>query len=135
MTRHEAQALIDGLVAVREGATDAVASAAVGVYPSLRYDGELIKAGTRIRRGDTLLRAAVDLWDNEQSTPETAPTLWEAIAYYKGYRIIPEIITATLAFGAGEVGYWPPHDRFYRALRDGVTHNPEDYPADWEEIT
>lgn len=92
----------------------------------------LITAGKRIRVGDALYRASVDLWDNSESTPEAAPNLWTQIILQGEYRVIPEVITAELAFAKGEIGIWKGKN--YRAKRDGVVHNPEVYPGDWEEV-
>ena len=114
---------------------DNLASKHPSLYSELKQDGALIPAGTRIRWNGVVKKAAVDLWDTAQNTPDAAPTLWEDLNYYQGYRIIPEVITATLAFNKDEVGYWPPSDKFYRAVRPGVVYNPSVYPADWEEVT
>lgn len=114
---------------------DSLASKYPALYAELKQDGALIPAGTRIRWHGVVKKAAVDLWDTEQNTPDAAPTLWESLDFYKGYRIIPETITSTLAFKNGEVGYWPPRKKFYKAKRDGVVHNPDVYAADWEEVS
>ena len=110
--------------------TDAQASQATAIYPQMRYDNALIKAGTRVNWNGVLKRAAVDLWDAERNNPDNAPTLWEDINYRDGYRAIPETITAGTAFAKDEIGWWgrcaiPQSDR-----RERVT--PEQYPAGWE---
>ena len=120
--------------AIAKDLPDSLASKYPDIYSKLKKNGELVKAGTRIRWGDKVMRASVDLWDTEQNTPDIAPTLWETLNYYQGYRIIPEVITTTLAFNKDEVGYWPETKLFYKAKRDGVVHNPEVYPNDWEEV-
>ena len=109
---------------------DQTASIAPEVYDEMEYGGELIKAGTRINWNGTLMRAAVDLWDTEQNTPDNAHTLWEDIAYKKGIRIIPEIITAGTAFAKGEQGWWK--DVLYTSLVDANVWTPEAYPAGWK---
>jgi|LSQX01.3.fsa_nt_gb hypothetical protein len=76
MKKFEAVKIVQGIVSLRENATDATASISTTLYPSLRGDGSLIAAGTRIRWGGVLKRAAVDLWDTEQNTPDAAPALW-----------------------------------------------------------
>ena len=111
---------------------DAVASRAVEFHPEMQYDGSLINAGTRIRWGKVLKRAAVDLWDTETNNPDNAPTLWEDIAYRDGIRIIPEIITATLAFSEGEYGWW--EDKLYRSKVNGNAYNPSVVPDNWEAV-
>lgn len=110
---------------------DQTASDAAELFPRLRQDGSLIAAGTRINWNGTVKRAAVDLWDNEQSTPDAAPALWEDIAYRDGYRIIPETITAGTAFALNECGWWG--DALYRSIYNGANvWTPEQYPAGWE---
>ena len=107
MTRTEAEAFVAAFVKMREGATDAQASTAVDLYPTLKNNGALVKVGTRINWNSTLKRAAVDLWDYETNNPDKAPTLWEDIDYREGYRVISETITAGLAFAKGEIGKSP----------------------------
>ena len=109
---------------------DATASRAVEFHPKMKYDGSLIPAKTRINWHGTLKRAAVDLWDTEANNPDNAPTLWEDIAYRDGFRIIPEVITATLAFKEGELGWWG--DVLYRSKVNGNVYTPAVYPANWE---
>ena len=112
---------------------EATASRMVDYYPTMTGDGSLVKAGTRICWGGTLKRAAVDLWDNAENTPDAAPTLWEDIDYRDGIRIIPETITAGLAFAKGEQGWWG--DVLYASTMDANVYTPEQYPAGWEVIT
>ena len=127
--------LRQGITAVAVSADDKAASQAVDLYPVLRYDGELVPAGTRINWEGALMRAAVALWDREDQDPAHAPMLWEAIAYREGVRIIPETITATLAFSKDELGYWPNDGKVYRSLSDGNTHAPGVSPVPtWEEV-
>ena len=135
MTRDEARAFIDAVVALRNGITDAQASVAVAIYPAMKYTGELIEHGTRINWNGALKRAAVDLWDIEANNPDNAPTIWEDVEYYKGYRFIPETITATLAFSLGEIGYWAADGKFYESKRNGNTFPPSVTPEWWAEVT
>lgn len=111
---------------------DATASRAVEFHPGMKYDGSLITAGTRINWHGTLKRAAVDIWDTKENNPDNAPTLWEDIAYRDGFRVIPEIITATLAFKEGELGWW--NDKLYRSKVNGNVYTPAVYPDNWEEV-
>lgn len=113
---------------------DKRASEGVTFYPTLKADNTLIKAGTRINFGGELLKAAVDLWDIEENTPENAPTLWEEIQYHEGIRIIPETITATTAFALGELGYWKADGKTYKSLIDANVYTPEVYPDGWEKV-
>lgn len=108
---------------------DKDASTAPELFPRLRGDGGLIKAGTRINWGGTIKRAAVDLWDTTENTPEKAPALWEDISYRKGYRIIPETITAGLAFEKGEKGWWG--DELYESLLEANVWTPAANPSGW----
>jgi hypothetical protein len=134
MTREEAQKFIEAVKAIRENADEKTASVAVDIYPTLKGNGELIKAGTRIHFGGTLFKAAVDLWDREENNPENAPTLWEEIQYHEGVRIIPEVITVTTAFAKGELGYWKANGKTYKSLIDANVYTPAAYPQGWEEI-
>lgn len=108
---------------------DKTASEAVTLFPALKYDGSLIKAGTRINWFGVLKQAAVDLWDTAENNPVNAPTLWADIAYKQGIRIIPNTITVTQAFAKGEHGWW--HDEVYESLIDANVYTPEQYPAGW----
>ena len=114
--------------------TDADASNSVLLYPTLKGDGSLIKTGTRINWNGTLKRAAVDLWDTTENTPDVATDIWEDINYKNGYRIIPETITVGLAFSKGEIGWWG--DVLYKSIYDGANvWTPEQYAAAWEVVT
>jgi hypothetical protein len=126
------KAFIAGIIAMRENATDALASIAVGVYPTLKGNGELIKVGTRINYNGFIKRAAVDLYDTEENSPDNAPTLWEDIDYKEGYRIIPEILTTGTAFAKDECGWW--EDKLYKSIIDNNVWTPTAYPAGWEEV-
>lgn len=110
--------------------TDKEASTAAFLYPAMQYGGALIEAGTRIRWGETLKRAASDLWDREENNPDNAPALWEDIMYWEGIRIIPETVTASLAFAKDELGWWG--DALYKSLMDANAYTPDQYPAGWE---
>ena len=111
---------------------DQTASDAVTLFPKLKQDSSLIKAGTRIDWNGTLKRAAVDLWDTAENTPDAAPALWEDIAYKDGIRIIPETITATLAFSLDELGWW--NGQVYRSLIAGNVYTPDQYSAGWDVV-
>lgn len=115
---------------------DAVASRAVEFHPVLRQDKvqtadtPLIRAGTRIRWGDGLKKAAVDLWDTEANNPENSPTLWADLRYKNGFRIIDEVLTVTTAFSNGELGWWG--DDLFRSKKDSNVYTPAVRPEDWE---
>ena len=109
---------------------DKTASTAPTLFPRLKQDGSLIAAGTRINHNGSIKRAAVDLWDTVDNSPDNAPTLWEDILYRDGYRIIPDVITAGTAFALDELGWWG--DKLYKSLLSANVYTPEQYPNGWE---
>ena len=109
---------------------DATASTAPEMFPRLKVDGSLVKAGTRICWGGKLKRASVDLWDTAENTPNAAHNLWEDLEYRDGVRIIPAVITVGKAFARDELGWWG--DTLYRSKVDANVYTPEQYPANWE---
>ena len=109
---------------------DKTASDAAELFGGLHDDGSLIKAGTRINWKGTLKQAAVDLWDTEGNNPDNAPALWQDIAYKRGIRVIPQIITTTTAFAMGEHGWWG--DDLYESQMDANVYTPEQYSAGWK---
>ena len=113
--------------------TDADASTAAELFPRLKQDGSLVAAGTRINWYGKVKRAAVDLWDRTENNPDNAPTLWEDIGYRDGIRIIPETITAGLAFAKDELGWWG--DTLYKSLLDANVWTPEQNASGWEKVT
>ena len=116
-----------------EHASDALASRVPQAYRGLKGDGRLVKGGTRINYKGQLYRARVDLWDRADSTPDTAPNLWEKILYKDGIRIIPETITAEYPFNKGERGWW--QGRLYESTLEVVnTYTPDQYPDGWKLI-
>ena len=125
-----AQKVREAMNVAGDNLDDRVASETYLIFPTMKYDGALIKAGTRIQWDGQLKRAAVDLWDNEQSNPDNAPTLWEDIDYRNGVRVIPETVTAGLAFSKDELGWWKGD--IYKSLIDSNVWNPDQYPQGWE---
>ena len=114
------------------GLDDKDGSAAVELYPVLKGGGALVSAGTRINWKGSLKRAAVDLWDTAENTPEAAQTLWEDVLYKNGVRVIPATITVGLAFAKDELGYWG--DDLYKSLVDANVYTPEQYAPNWERV-
>ena len=133
MTRAEALRLRAIVEQAAESLDDQTVSTAPTLLRKLKQDGKLVSAGTRINWGGTVKRAAVDLWDTAENTPDAAPTLWEDIDYRVGYRVIPVTITATAAFALGELGWWD--GKVYKSLLAANVYTPEQYPAGWEEQT
>lgn len=109
---------------------DKTASEGAMLFPRLKQDNSLIAAGTRINYNGTVKRAAVDLWDTAENTPDKAPALWEDLAYRDGIRIIPDVITAGTAFAKDELGWWG--DVLYRSIMDANVWTPEANAAGWE---
>lgn len=131
MTRKEAKEFIKSLLNIRTSADDKLSSGAPGVYPTMKYNGQLIEVGTRINWNGTIKKAAVDIWDTEENNPEKAPNLWANLDYKNGVRIIPEVITVTTAFDLDELGYWKD-GKIYKSLKNDNVYTPEQYAANWE---
>ena len=108
---------------------DKTASEGAELFPALKQNGSLVKAGTRINWNGKVKKAEVDLWDTESSNPDNAPNLWEELTYRDGIRFIPDVITVTSAFAKGERGWW--NDKLYESLIDANVYTPEQYPAGW----
>lgn len=131
MKRSEAQTLRNIIQTAATSLEDKEASQAAVLFPRLKQDGSLVKAGTRINWNGTVKRAAVDMWDTADNTPDKAITLWEDLAYRDGIRIIPTTITAGLAFSTGELGWWG--DKLYESIHPTAnTWTPEEYPPAWK---
>ena len=130
LTYKEADEFIASFLAMRDGVDDKIASVAMDVFPVLNEDGELIKAGSRIKWNGTLKRAATDLWDTAENNPDNAPALWEDISYREGYRVIPETISAGAAFAKDERGWWD--GVLYVSLFDNNVWTPVAYPTGWQ---
>ena len=111
---------------------DKTASEAPTLFPRLKQDGSLVRAGTRICHNGEIKKAAVDLWDTADNSPDNAPTLWETLDYKDGYRIIPETITVTTAFSKGERGWW--NGKLYESAVDNNVYTPEQYARNWTEV-
>lgn len=132
MTKIRANSIINALLKMRERATDGTASETAALYCTLKNNGELIKAGTRINHNGTIKRAAVDLWDTTENNPNNAPALWEDIDYREGYRVIPEVITVGTAFALGERGWWK--GELYESLIEANVYTPEQYADGWVKV-
>ena len=130
MTRAEALRLRAIVEQAASSLDDQTASTAPALLRRLKQDGKLVSAGTRINWGGVIKRAAVDLWDTAENTPDAAPTLWEDISYRAGYRVIPETITAGTAFALDELGWWG--DTLYRSKVNSNVYTPAVYPDNWE---
>lgn len=69
----QARKLRPMVVKAAQSLDDKDASEAVALFDGMRYDGSLIKMGTRINWSGTLKQAAVDLWDTTENNPDNAP--------------------------------------------------------------
>lgn len=134
MTRAEALKLRAIVEQAAASLDDKTASEAPTLFPRLKQDGSLIRAGTRINHNGEIKKAAVDLWDTADNSPDNAPTLWETLDYKAGYRIIPETITVTGAFAKGERGWWTD-GKLYESAVDYNVYTPEQYARNWTEVT
>lgn len=133
ITLERARELRRLIVQASANLTDADASTAAELFPRLKGDGSLVENGTRINWNGTIKRASVDLCDTAENTPDAAPTLWEDIGYRDGIRIIPETITAGLAFAKDELGWWG--DVLYKSKLDANVWTPEQHASGWEKVT
>ena len=133
MTRAEALKLRAIVEQAAASLDDKTASEAPTLFPRLKQDGSLIRAGTRICHNGEVKKAAVDLWDTADNSPDKAETLWETLDYKDGYRIIPSVITVTTAFAKGERGWW--NGVLYESTADSNVYTPEQYAPYWTEVT
>lgn len=109
---------------------DKTASEGAELFPALKQDGGLVRAGTRINWNGMLKMAAVDLWDTQESNPDNAPILWQDILYRDGIRIIPSPITVTEKFSQGELGWWK--EAVYESLVGDNVYTPDQHPSNWK---
>ena len=130
MTRNEALRLRAIVEQAAASLDDQTASEGATLFPHLKGDGSLIKAGKRINWNGALKQASVDLWDTTENNPDNAPSLWTDIAYREGIRIIPETITVAQAFALDELGWWQEH--VYRSTIAANVYTPDQYAAGWK---
>lgn len=113
---------------------DKEASEGAMLFPRLKGDGNLVKAGTRINWNGVVKRAAVDLWDTLENDPDHAPDLWDDIAYRDGFRVLTGEIPATNPVQPDACCWYK--DVLYRnILGVASTYLPSEYPAGWEAVT
>ena len=132
MKRSEAMKLRSVMELSAVSLDDKTASTAPTMFPRLKEDGSLVRADTRINWNGIVKKAAVNLWDTAENSPESAPVLWQDLAYKDGYRIIPDSLTITTAFAKDEYGWWG--DTLYRSLTDHNVYTPAAYPGNWEQV-
>lgn len=130
MTRDEALKLRAIVEQAAASLDDKTASEGVQLFPRLKHEGELIRAGTRINWKGAIKRAKVDLWDTEINSPDNAPALWDDIQYRAGIRIAPATFNSTNAASYGELMWFG--DEVYKSLKGGNVHTPAQAPDVWE---
>lgn len=133
MTRAEALKLRAIVEQAASSLDDKTASEAPLLFPRLKQDGSLVRAGTRINHNGEIKKAAVDLWDTADNSPDNATDLWGTLDYKDGYRIIPSVITVTGAFAKGERGWW--NGKLYESVAENNVYTPEQYARNWTEVT
>lgn len=136
MTRDEAYKLRAIVEKASASLDDRDASMGAVLFPRMKYDGALIKAGTRICWAGTIKKAAVDLWDTEENSPYNAPTLWADVDYVDGVRKIPGtasgIFDVSAQFAEGEEGYNAADGLVYISLVNGNVYTPQLVPGNWK---
>ena len=131
MNLTQAMKLRAAMVAASESLDDKTASTAPEMFGKLKQSGALVKAGKRINWNGVVKKANVDLWDTAENSPENAPDLWSDLAFHDGYRIIPTVFTAEIAFSDGETGWWEQDGCYYTANANGTVWTPAEYPSAW----
>ena len=131
MNLTQAMKLRAAMVTASESLGDKTASTAPEMFGKLKQSGALVKAGTRINWNGVVKKANVDLWDTAENAPDNAPDLWSNLAFHDGYRIIPTVFTAELAFSEGETGWWEQDGCYYTANANGTVWTPSEYPSAW----
>ena len=129
MNREQTQRFIEAFKKMRDTLTDQQASSVADMYPTLKANGELVKAGTRINWNGVIYKAAVDLWDTEANNPTNTSSLWAALDYKEGHRVIPETLTVSTAFAQDECGWW--NGVLYKSLLANNVWTPNEYAAGW----
>ena len=131
MNLTQAMKLRAAMVTASESLDDKTASNAPEMFGKLKQSGALVNAGTRINWNGVVKKANVDLWDTAENSPENAHDLWSDLAFHDGYRIIPTVFTAEIAFSDGETGWWEQDGCYYTANANGTVCTPAEYPSAW----
>lgn len=120
-------------VADADGITPAEISLHPDLFPRLKGDGSLIKAGTHINWRGTIKRAANALWDTVENDPDHAPTLWNDIAYREGLRVLTGPIPATNPVQVDEI-CWYKDEKWKNISGVPSVYLPDEYQAGWEKV-
>ena len=131
MKRSKAIALRRAILAGSVSLSDAIASTAPELFPRLKEDGALVKAGTRICHGGKVLVVSADLWDTAENSPDAAPNLYEELEYIDGIRKIPDVITVAKKFSKGEKGI-DADDVIWVSLYNDNVYTPTQFRSNWE---
>lgn len=102
----------------------------------MAFSGKLIKAGTRINWNGVIKKAAVDVWDTQENSPDNVPTLWADVDYVDGVRKIPStasgIFDVSAQFAEGEEGYSAIDGLVYISQVNGNVYTPQLVPGNWK---
>lgn len=120
-------------VADADGITPAEISLHPDLFPRLKGDGSLIKAGTHINWNGIIKRAANALWDTVENDPDNAPDLWNDIEYREGLRVLTGPIPATNPVQADEI-CWYKDQKWKNISGVPSVFLPDEYPSGWEKV-
>lgn len=133
MTREEAIKLRAIIEQAAVSLDDKTASEGAVLFPRLKQDGSLVKAGTRINWRGIIKRAANALWDTVENDPDNAPALWNDIAYREGLRVLTGPIPATNPVQVDEI-CWYKDVKWRNILGVPSVYLPDEYPNGWEVV-
>ena len=103
------------------------------LFPRLKGNGELVKAGTHINWYGTIKRAANALWDTVENNPDNAPDLWNDIEYREGLRVLTGPIPATNPVQVDEI-CWYKDQKWKNISGVPSVYLPDEYPNGWEVV-
>lgn len=125
-------AQVEQMQAAAAGLDDKAASQVPALFPMLKGENALIRAGQRVMWQSGLVKAAQDLWDVRDNWPDMQPGLWVTLDYVDGVRKIKPNATAADAFAMNEKGWW--EGKIYISKMDGNVYTPETAPTVWTEV-
>ena len=99
MKRAEAEAIVEALVTLREGATDAQALSVPVLYPAWRSGVDYV-TGQRVQHGGTLYKCVQAHTSQADWTPDATPALWVVVSIDE----YPEWVQPTGAHDAYNTG-------------------------------
>lgn len=119
MTRAEAQAFIDAVVALRNIATDEQALEATAVYPQWRSDVSYA-VGDRVLYGGVLYRCRQAHSSQEIYPPNIIPAIWVAISEDAGTQDAPVTAVRGMEYEADKCYIDLETNKLYRCTRGGI---------------